>query len=208
MAAGQGRGDDGLVSSSSSWWRRLFRYPLVLILLALVVGGIIAVPTTEAVDRYFSTEEFCALTCHVMEATVTAERRQSTHWTTPTGVRPTCADCHVSKGLTMAMWDHFVGTRDLIAFLRGVRTAEAFEDVRAEGANRVRMKMLDNDSKNCRTCHIMEAIQPERLRGQRQHAEAMETGTTCIACHYNLVHKEVEPSEEFLRAITPSMPSG
>jgi nitrate/TMAO reductase-like tetraheme cytochrome c subunit len=49
----------------------------------------------------------------------------------------------------------------------------------------------------------MEAIQPERLRGQRQHAEAIETGTTCIACHYNLVHKDVEPSEEFLQAITP-----
>jgi hypothetical protein len=48
----------------------------------------------------------------------------------------------------------------------------------------------------------MEAIKPERLRGQRQHAEAIETGTTSIACHYNLVHKEVEPSEEFLQAIT------
>jgi cytochrome c-type protein NapC len=64
------------------------------------------------------------------------------------------------------------------------------------------MKMLANDSQNCRNCHVMEAIQPERVRGQRQHAEAIETGTTCIACHYNLVHKEVEPSEEFLQAIT------
>lgn len=26
-------------------------------------------------------------------------------------------------------------------------------------------------------------------------------GTTCIACHYNLVHKEVEPSAAFLKAI-------
>jgi nitrate/TMAO reductase-like tetraheme cytochrome c subunit len=38
----------------------------------------------------------------------------------------------------------------------------------------------------------MAAIQPERRREQRQHAEAREQGTTCIACHYNLVHNEVE----------------
>ncbi len=61
--------------------------------------------------------------------------------------------------------------------------------------------MLDNDSKNCRRCHIMESIKPERKRGQRQHADALKDGTTCIACHYNLVHKEVEPSEEFLQRV-------
>jgi hypothetical protein len=46
----------------------------------------------------------------------------------------------------------------------------------------------------------MEAIQPERKRGQRQHAEAKETDTTCIVCHYNLVRKEVESCEAFLDA--------
>jgi cytochrome c-type protein NapC len=176
-------------------------YPLLFILLALVVGAIVAVPTTEAVDRYFSTDQFCAQTCHTMEATVATEYREATHWQTPTGVRAHCADCHVSEGLTLAMWDHFLGTSDLIAFLAGVRTPEDFEEVRPEAAHRVRMAMLADDSKHCRSCHVMEAIQPERTRGQRQHAEALETGTTCIACHYNLVHTEVEPSEEFLQAI-------
>jgi nitrate/TMAO reductase-like tetraheme cytochrome c subunit len=47
----------------------------------------------------------------------------------------------------------------------------------------------------------MEAIKPERKRGQRMHAVAIEEGTTCIVCHYNLVHKEVEPSKAFLEAI-------
>ena len=51
------------------------------------------------------------------------------------------------------------------------------------------------------TCHVMEAIKPERKRGQRQHAEALESGASCIACHYNLAHKEVEPSDAFLKAI-------
>ena len=135
-----------------------------------------------------------------MQATVATEYREAMHWQTPTGVRARCADCHVSEGLTLAMWDHFLGTRDLIAFLAGVRNPKDFEEVRPEAAHRVRMAMLANDSKNCRSCHVMAAIQPERTRGQRQHAQALEEGTTCIACHYNLVHKEVEPSEEFLQA--------
>ncbi len=102
----------------------------------------------------------------------------------------------------MAMWDHAVGTRDAFAFVfSGIRTPEAFEKVRAREADRVRFSMLRSDSKNCRGCHVMDAIQPERKRGQRQHAEAKEQGTTCIVCHYNLVHKEVEPSEAFLAAI-------
>jgi len=63
------------------------------------------------------------------------------------------------------------------------------------------MRMLANDSKNCRTCHDMAAIKPKRKRGQKQHAEALENKTTCIVCHYDLVHKVVEPSDEFLKAI-------
>jgi cytochrome c-type protein NapC len=189
-----------------SWFGRvraaISGYPLLFILLALVVGAVVAVPTTEAVDRYFSTDQFCAQTCHVMTATVAEEYHQSAHWNTATGVRPTCAGCHVDRGLTLAMWDHFVGTKELYAFaFRGIRTPEAFEGERAAAADRVRMKMLGNDSKNCRSCHIMAAIQPERTRGQRQHAQALEDGTTCIACHYNLVHKDVEPSPRFLQAI-------
>jgi cytochrome c-type protein NapC len=189
-----------------SWFGRvraaISGYPLLFVLLALVVGAVVAVPTTEAVDRYFSTDKFCAEACHSMAGTVAVEAREATHWKTPTGVRARCADCHVSEGLTLAMWDHFLGTSDLIAFLfEGVRTPEDFEEVRAEAAHEVRMAMLDNDSKHCRSCHVMEAIQPERRRGQNQHAEAQEEGTTCIACHYNLVHKDVEPSQEFLDAI-------
>jgi cytochrome c-type protein NapC len=195
--------DEGSRPGRFGWARRSYGYPVLIVLVAMAVGGLIAVPVADTVDSYFSTDEFCAEACHSMEATVAKEYRESTHWATPTGVRPSCADCHISEGLTMAMWDHLWGTRDLIAFLRGVRTAEDFEEIRAESANHTRMAMVANDSKNCRTCHVMEAIQPERNRGQRQHAEALETGATCIACHYNLVHKDVEPSEEFLQAIAP-----
>lgn len=168
---------------------------------ALGVGAVVGVPVADYGDRYFSSNAFCATGCHVMEATVYKEYKDSTHWKTATGVRPSCADCHVSKALAPAWWDHVLGTKELYAnVILGIRTAEDFEEVRAEVADTVRFRMLANDSRNCRECHLMEAIRPARKRGQRQHADAIETGTTCIACHYNLVHKEVEPSEAFLEA--------
>jgi len=172
------------------------------LIIGLAVGVLAGAPITDSVDRYFSSNEFCANTCHVMTATVAEELKGSKHWTTPTGVRPGCGDCHVSEGLAAAYWDHIVGTGELYAFVfEGVRTVESFEERRAAAADRVRFEMLANDSKNCRTCHVMEAIQPERIRGQRQHQEARDKGITCIVCHYNLVHKDVPPSEAFDRII-------
>ncbi len=83
----------------------------------------------------------------------------------------------------------------------GVRTVEAFEERRVAAADRVRFRMLGNDSKNCRGCHVMAAIQPKRKRGQRQHLAALAEGITCIARHYNLVHQDVPPSAAFTAAI-------
>lgn len=183
-------------------WRKLLRrFPLTVVVIALGIGAIAGLPVFDATDYYFSSDAFCGTGCHVLEATVYKEFKASTHGNTRTGVRPTCADCHISAGLTLAMLDHVAGLRDVYAWLiQGIRTPEAFEEVRAETANRVRMRMLNNDSKNCRSCHVMAAIEPERKRGQRQHAEARTEGTTCIVCHYNLVHMDVEPSEAFLEA--------
>jgi nitrate/TMAO reductase-like tetraheme cytochrome c subunit len=168
----------------------------------VAVGIVIGAPLADSVDRYFSSNAFCAQACHVMTTTVAEELKASPHWTTPTGVQPNCADCHVSEGLAAAYWDHILGLHDAYSFfVKGIDTSEEFERVRAAAADRVRFRMLANDSKNCRTCHIMEAIQPEKVRGQRQHAEAREKGITCIVCHYNLVHKDVPPSEAFDKVI-------
>jgi nitrate/TMAO reductase-like tetraheme cytochrome c subunit len=177
-------------------------YPILLIVLALGIGGLVAVPVADVTDQYFSSNKFCAYGCHVMEATVYKEYKESTHYNTRTGVRPGCADCHISKGLTAAMWDHVKGTKDIYALvIKGIDTPEKYEAERAAAAERVRLQFVANDSKHCRSCHVMDAIKPERKRGQSQHAEAIKSGTTCIACHYNIVHKEVEPSEAFLKAI-------
>lgn len=182
--------------------RLIRRYPLSFVIAAMALG-VISIPVVDQVDVYFSSNKFCASSCHEMESTVFKELQASTHWTTTTGVRPSCADCHVSERLIPAMWDHFLGMKELIVHVTSDASSPGNFDknYRAESANRVRLKMIDNDSKNCRTCHEMTAIKPKRTRGKKQHAEALKNKTTCIACHYDLVHKEVEPSEEFLKAI-------
>lgn len=178
------------------------RYPLSFMVGALAIGSI-SIPVIDEVDVYFSSNEFCASACHEMESTVSKELKKSTHWTTSTGVRASCADCHVSERLVPAMWDHFLGLNELIVHVTSDSSKPGIFDkkYRYDTANRVRLRMLANDSKNCRTCHEMNAIKPKRKRGQKQHAAALENKTTCIACHYNLVHKEVEPSDEFLEVI-------
>lgn len=177
------------------------RFSAFIVVVALAVGAVVGAPALDYADRYFSSDAFCATGCHVMEATVAKELHQSTHWTRKSGVRATCGDCHVSEGLFDAMVDHVIGVKELYAFaITGIRTAEQFEAERAGAANRVRLSMIADGSKNCQKCHVADAIQPARLRGQKQHAEAKKSGASCIACHYNLVHKEVEPSEAFLKA--------
>lgn len=167
-------------------------------IVGLGVGVVVGVPVADGVDRYFSSNEFCANTCHVMKVTVAEEFAKSAHGTTSTGVVPQCRDCHVSENLFGAFIDHAKGMRELYAnVVKGVDTAEEFEAVRFAAANRVRMGFFANDSKNCRTCHVMAAIKPEKPRGQKQHAEATEKNITCIVCHYDLVHKEMPLSEEF-----------
>jgi nitrate/TMAO reductase-like tetraheme cytochrome c subunit len=191
-----GKGRAGL----RRWLTTARHHPWIFLMMILAVGGV-GVATVDVTDYYFSSQNFCAFTCHVMESTVYQELKQSKHWTTPSGVRPTCADCHVSGRLTFAMWDHFIGTGELFVWLTNdLDEPGAFDKLRGPAADRVRFQMLENDSEKCRGCHVMEGIKPERKRGQRQHADAIETGTTCIVCHYNLVHKEVEPSEAFLEA--------
>lgn len=192
---------DSAWASFRRWFGASWRNALTMLLVIVAASGVLAA-SVDLTDYYFSSQNFCAFTCHVMESTVYEEMKDSKHWTTPTGVQAKCADCHVSRRLTFAMWDHFVGMKELWVWTTNdLSQPGAFEALRPAAAERVRTRMLENDSKNCRGCHVADAIKPERRRGQRQHDEAREKGTTCIACHYNLVHKEVAPSEAFLKAI-------
>jgi nitrate/TMAO reductase-like tetraheme cytochrome c subunit len=194
----------GWFTRAQDWWYMEFRKIVgAWVFVVVVIGfGAVFVAAMDFTDYVFSTQTFCGTACHVMEINVYKELKQSKHWNTPTGVRALCADCHVGGRLSFAMFDHFVGTGELFVWLtHDLDKPGAFERLRPAGADRVRFEMIENDSARCRSCHVMEAIKPKRIRGQKQHEEALEEGITCIVCHYNLVHKEVEPSPAFQRAI-------
>ncbi|MEJ2761080.1 MAG: NapC/NirT family cytochrome c [Gammaproteobacteria bacterium] len=200
-----GGGSGGWFQRTKAWWYRTVRKTLfqwILFIIGLVLFGAFSVVAVDATDYVFSTQKFCANTCHVMESTVYQEYKKSKHYNTATGVRPHCADCHVSRRLTYAMIDHFMSTGELFVWLtHDFSKPGSFEKFRPEAANTARFKLLDSNSANCKSCHTMAAIKPERVRGQNAHREAMKNGNSnCIACHYNLVHKKVEPSQEFLNA--------
>ncbi len=184
----------------------IFRFLNRTIIITALVGiaiGIVAVLAAEQVDHYTSTDAFCGTTCHSMEAYVVNDSTYMTsaHRTTPSGAGAGCADCHISKaGIVPATWDHFIGgVKDIYAeIVHDFEDPEVWEQRRAKGAYAVRDKMLANDSANCRFCHDGDAVMPTRTRGRRGHAEAGRKGMTCIACHYNLVHRSVAPRESFL----------
>lgn len=195
----------GWFRRAQDWWYYEFRkivgaWVFAIVLITVVSLGVAAMDFT---DYIFSHNTFCGNVCHVMESTVYQELQKSKHWNTPTGVRPTCAHCHVSGRLTYAMMQHVVGTGELfVALTNDFRMPGSFEKFRPAAADRARFQFFESDSTNCRGCHVMEAIKPSRIRGQNAHDDAMRDGTTnCIVCHYNLVHKEVEPSKAFVAAI-------
>jgi nitrate/TMAO reductase-like tetraheme cytochrome c subunit len=194
----------GFFQRAQDYWYKEFRrivgaWVFVIVIIAM---GSIFIAMADTFDYVFSTFTFCGTACHVMEANVYKELKESKHWNVPSGVRAKCKDCHVSGRLSFAMLDHFVGGSELFVWLtHDLNKPGAFERLRPAAADRVRFQLIESDSAKCRGCHDMEAIKPKRVRGQKQHEEAIKKGITCIICHYNLTHKAVEPSPAFQAAI-------
>jgi len=183
---------------------RLFAFIKKAAVIAFVVGGLVGIVVAlaaEEMDRLTSTDEFCT-SCHLTQVYIAEAEvyKTSTHQTTPSGVRPGCADCHIPKGLVAATYTHVVnGISDIWGEIRfDYEDPEVWKAERARLAYATRDWFRANDSGTCRGCHEEASIKPERKRGQSQHAEARETGMTCIDCHYNLVHEEIAPRDSFL----------
>lgn len=107
-----------------------------------------------------------------------------------------CVECHVPNSLvgSVFVYTHFLGHTDLFGNSRDLqkKIAGPYYAPIAKKAYAVREAMEAADSKTCRTCHIEEEIKPKRPRGRNAHAQAKEKGQTCIECHFNLVHTEIE----------------
>ena len=144
-----------------------------------------------------NTLTFC-ISCHEMEHNVFQEYKETIHYSNPSGVRAICSDCHVPDPWVHKVVRKIQATQELYHKAVGtVDTPEKFNQHRQVLAERVWKAMQETDSRECRNCHSMEAMD---LAGQRdvaseRHREARAEGKTCIDCHKGIAHRL---PEEFL----------
>jgi cytochrome c-type protein NapC len=183
------------------WWASLRqaypnRRPIVLaamvLLFCIAVGGGV-IGATAATLHLTGTEQFCSNACHELRDNAAAEFKGTVHDKNRTGVRAECADCHIPREFVPMMirkieaarevWGHFTGYID---------TKEKYEKNRHAMAVREWTRMKANDSQECRNCHTVAAMDPEKQSetARARHAKAKASGTTCIDCHFGIAHTE------------------
>lgn len=185
-----------------SLWRRL-RQPskrasaLTMMIAGLTTGVIFWGGFNMAVEAT-NTERFC-ISCHEMRDNVYVEYKETIHYSNRTGVRAVCTDCHVPKEWTAKMIRKVQASRELWGKITGtVDTREKFQAKRIELARREWKRMKGNDSLECRNCHSLQSMAPEKQkqRARKQHELALEDGDTCIDCHKGIAHHKPDGMTE------------
>ncbi len=201
-----------MADSTQGIWARLWTRPKSKWLLGIPLGGFLAIGvgaaglgTTNYVLHKTSETEFC-YSCHSHDAFIRPEYEASSHFSNAAGVRAECADCHLPHDNWFELtWTKAVVSLDIIPEMIGkLDTAEKYEAHRAEMAEDVWRQFKANDSKFCRSCHTLEAMDLE-AQGRstaRRHSTAEERGKTCIDCHHGIVHVAPDNADEILEAIT------
>jgi nitrate/TMAO reductase-like tetraheme cytochrome c subunit len=197
----------------SGLWKR----PASKWLLGIPLGGLlafglgaIALGTVNLVLHETSTTEFCYV-CHSHDAFIRPEYEASSHFRNQAGVRAGCSDCHLPHDNWFELvWTKTVVSLDIIPELMGkLDSQEKYDSHRAEMAEAVWRQFVANDSKFCRSCHAVDAMDMElqERRAARRHSQAAEKGQTCVECHNGIVHKLPENAdaiwEEILGAAKP-----
>jgi len=130
------------------------------------------------------------------------EYRDSAHYDNDLDVRPGCVGCHVPHSVREILaWKFFylnqgsLGESPFHAISNSLRDIPEWEKLRVKLAGRVRQQMLDNESAKCKVCHKTDS---EWFNGIERHQIMLKEGEkTCINCHYNLVHDDVDWDESF-----------
>lgn len=166
--------------------------------LALVLfGGLLFAAGKLAID-HTNTLEFC-ISCHEMKDNNYHEYKTTIHARNRSGVKATCADCHVPHEFVDTLIRKLKASNDVFQHFTGrIDTPEKFEAHRLELAKRVWLRMKQSDSRECRNCHDATAMDPEKQgkTAQKQHRKLAGGERTCIDCHYGIAHKEPEGGVE------------
>jgi cytochrome c-type protein NapC len=156
-------------------------------------SGIIVWGAFNTAMEATNTLTFC-ISCHEMRDTVYEEYKKTTHFSNRSGVRATCADCHVPDPWVYKVIRKIQATREVWYKLTGaIDTPEKFEAKRLQLAQRVWDSMKATDSRECRNCHLFDSMNPavQKQRAAKQHELAQKRGETCIDCHKGIAHKPV-----------------
>lgn len=195
-----------LINKLLKWGSAVYNFLTRHVLFALISGGLAGILFMVFLiefDHYSSSTQFCT-SCHSMEL-VAEPYRKSAHFNSPSGVRASCGDCHVSEGVFAATWDHFIGGKDLLVQIKGAIFGPDYDDpvISAlhlpEAAFEAREWFIKRDSATCRRCHEQDAIIGTRLDTNAVHQEDAKN-KTCVECHTNLVHRKVPDEKTFKRA--------
>ena len=194
--------DKASSENSSGFWRMLRRPSAKYSLLTLMVGGFVAGIVFwggfHTVVEATNTEAFC-IGCHEMRNNVYEEYKKTIHYNNRTGVRAVCSDCHVPKEWGAKMLRKIQATREVYGKVTGsIDTREKFEAKRLSLAENEWKRMKANDSLECRNCHSIVSMDPEKQkqRARKQHELAQRDKQTCIDCHKGIAHQKPKGMKE------------
>jgi cytochrome c-type protein NapC len=180
-------------STDKNWLARLLSpspsrsiLSLVAIGIAIGVAGLLGFDT---VMHATSTETFCT-SCHEMDSPYT-QLQKTSHFNNSSGVRATCADCHVPHEFGPKMIRKIEAAREVWGTITGViDTPEKYAAHAPAMKAREIARLRSNDSQECRNCHdvahMMTAIQSSKA--QQYHQAMASQGKTCIDCHAGIAH--------------------
>ena len=173
------------------------RWP-ILVLLVGVILGIIFWGGFNTVLEATNTMEFC-ISCHEMRDNVYKEYKETVHFKNPSGVRATCADCHVPRPWIYKIVRKVQATNELYHKALGtIDTPEKFEAHRLVMAKRVWATMKATDSRECRNCHTFDSmdLSDQDRYARKRHERAQTRGQTCIDCHDGIAHELPEDPDK------------
>ena len=162
----------------------------LILMFALIVLGVVIAAMSSATLETTNSTEFCT-SCHSMQW-VKEEWMQSPHYSNISGVRAECSDCHVPHDLGPKLYAKLRAAKDVWGEILGtIDTKEKFEHHRWQMANSVWDRMKATDSRECKSCHTIAAmdLKEQDRSARKKHKKAETRGKTCIDCHKGEAHE-------------------
>jgi cytochrome c-type protein NapC len=165
-----------ILQKSSRVFRPSARYSIAALAGFGLIAGILFWGGFNWTMELTNTESFC-VSCHMMRDNPYKDLKETIHWSNRTGVRATCPDCHVPKNWFFKIGRKIMASNELYHYAVGtVDTPELFEARKPELAQRVWAAMKSTDSRECRNCHHIDSMDPEKQSrpAQKRHLAAKD----------------------------------